>query len=85
MGDELEGSVRRALHEASLDVRLEFHRHADGAKAGSLELRGPGGKSLVRLPLASPEAMNVALARLVELGFRDAPAVPAPEIGRAHV
>jgi hypothetical protein len=77
MSDDLEGFVRRALHEFRLDVSLEFHRAADGSKAGAIVLRDAAGDDLARLPLDSPEAMNVALARLVQLGFgvATAPAV----------
>ncbi len=38
-------------------------------------LRDADGKTLAEVPLDSPEAMNVALARLVQLGFRNS--VPA--------
>lgn len=77
MNDELDGFVRRAIHDSQLDLSLEFHRAADGSKAGAIVLRGAAGDDLARLPLESAEAMNVALARLVQLGFgvATAPAV----------
>ncbi len=71
--DELEEPIRRALQDAQLDLSLEFRRSVDGSKAGSISIRGADGATLATLPLDSPEAMNVALARLVQLGFRDAP------------
>ena len=81
MGD-LEGPVRRALHDARLHVTLEFRRARDGAKSGVLLIEDESGATVSRVPLESPEAMNVALARLVQLGFGDvaaAPPLPAPE------
>jgi predicted RNase H-like nuclease len=84
MSDDLEGFVRRALHDARLELALEFHRGIDGPKAGALVLRDEHGDDVARLPLESPEAMNVALARVVQLGFElaGAPAVStaAPRI-----
>ena len=80
--DELDGPVRKALHDAQIDLSLEFGRSADGAKTGAILLRGAAGETIARVPLASPEAMNVALARLVLLGFSDesTPAArPSPE------
>lgn len=80
--DDLEGPVRRALHDAQIDLSLEFRRTGDGTKAGAILLRDAAGETVARVPLASPEAMNVALARLVLLGFSDAStprARPKPE------
>jgi len=73
--DELDGPVRKALHDAQIDLSLEFGRSADGTKAGAILLRDAAGDTVARVPLASPEAMNVALARLVLLGFSD-PSMP---------
>ena len=69
--------MRRALHEARLDLSLEFRQGADGTKAGSLVLRDPAGEPVATLTLESPEAMNVALARLVQIGFGNAAPAPA--------
>jgi predicted RNase H-like nuclease len=74
--ESLDSLVRRALHDAQLDLSLEFRRLADGTKAGAIVLRDAAGETLARVPLASPEEMNVALARLVLLGFSD---VSTPE------
>ena len=70
--DDLDGPVRRALHDAQIDLSLEFRRAPDGTKAGAIVLRDAAGETVASVPLASPEAMNVALARLVLLGFSDA-------------
>jgi predicted RNase H-like nuclease len=67
--DELDTSIQRALHDARLDLSLEFRQAADGTKSGSLLLKDAAGETIATVPLASPEAMNVALARLVLLGF----------------
>ena len=80
--DDLDGPVRRALHDARLDLSLEFRRSPDGSKSGVLLIADPSGTTIARVPLESPEAMNVALARLVQLGFGDAstpPPAPRPE------
>jgi predicted RNase H-like nuclease len=74
--DDLDGPVRRALHDARLDLSLEFRRGADGSKRGTLLIADESGETVARVPLESPEAMNVALARLVQLGFTDAPSPP---------
>lgn len=70
MRDELEEPIRRALHDARLDLSLEFHHAADGAKSGTILIKDADGQTVASVPLESPEAMNVALARLVLLGFR---------------
>lgn len=75
--DDLDGPVRRALHDARLDLSLEFRRGPDGTKRGTLLIADAGGETVARVSLESPEAMNVALARLVQLGFADA-APPRP-------
>jgi predicted RNase H-like nuclease len=80
--DDLDGPVRRALHDARLDLSLEFERGPDGRKSGALLIADESGATIARVPLESPEAMNVALARLVQLGFGDAaapPPLPQPE------
>ena len=74
--DDLDGPVRRALHDARLDLSLEFRRRPDGSKRGTLLIADESGETVARVPLESPEAMNVALARLVQLGFTDAPSPP---------
>src|SRR5688500_16846586 len=79
MRDELDESVRQALQDARLDLSLQFHRAADGTRSGTIQLRDAEGQIVATVPLESPEAMNVALARLVLLGFReDAPAAEPP-------
>ncbi|HWL32924.1 MAG TPA: DUF429 domain-containing protein [Gaiellaceae bacterium] len=82
MSDELDGPFRRALRDARLDLSLEFRRTPAGAKSGEIEIKDAHGATIARVPLESPEAMNVALARLVQLGFGDAsapPPLPKPE------
>ncbi|MDX6438453.1 MAG: hypothetical protein QOF45_1036 [Gaiellaceae bacterium] len=76
MPDDLEEPIRRALHDARLDLSLEFHHAADGTKSGAVLLRDADGKPVAEVPLDSPEAMNVALARLVLLGFRNSGLAP---------
>ena len=81
--DDLDRSVRRALTESRLELSLEFHRDADGRKSGSIRVKDAAGRTVAHVELDSPEAMNVALARLVQLGFagdvasRGAPAAPS--------
>lgn len=88
MSDPLEESIEQALHDARLDLSLEFRRAGDGTKSGTISIKNVDGKIVATVPLASPEAMNVALARLVLLGFREdiaAPAVPvAPGVPRSE-
>ena len=79
---ELEASVRRALHEARLDLTLEF---AAATRTGSLVLKDGSGAPVASIPLESPEAMNVALARLVQLGFEGSVATPSPPVRRRPV
>ena len=74
--DDLDGPVRRALHDARLDLSIEFRRAPDGSKSGVLLIADASGETIARVPLESPEAMNVALARLVQLGFGDVSAPP---------
>ena len=81
MRDDLEEPIRRALHDARLDLSLEFNHAADGTKSGTIVLRNADGKAVAEIPLESPEAMNVALARLVQLGFRNS--VPTPRLDPA--
>ncbi len=92
MCDELDASLQRALHDARLDLTLEFQLGPDGAKSGSIELRNEEGATVARVPLESPEAMNVALARLVLLGYERAgagtrlePAAPTKPPARRRV
>ena len=70
MSDQLEESIRQALEDARLDLSLQFHWAADGTKSGTIQIKDAGGEIVASVPLESPEAMNVALARLVLLGFR---------------
>lgn len=72
MSDDLDAFVRDALRDARLELTIEFHRGPDGEKSGAIELRGDDGTTVARVPLEGPEAMNVALARLVQLGFEAA-------------
>jgi predicted RNase H-like nuclease len=74
--NDLDESIRRALREARLDLSLEFRQVAGGPKSGALLLKDAAGQTIATLTLESPEAMNVALARLVQLGFRDAETIP---------
>jgi predicted RNase H-like nuclease len=74
--DDLDGPVRRAIHDARLDLSLEFRHGPDGTKRGTLLIADASGATVARVPLESPEAMNVALARLVQLGFTVAPSPP---------
>lgn len=74
--DDLDGPVRRAIHDARLDLSLEFRHGPDGTKRGTLLIADASGETVARVPLESPEAMNVALARLVQLGFTAAPSPP---------
>lgn len=92
MSDELDGFLRRALHDSRLDLSLEFQRTPDGAKSGAILLRDSTGAAVARVSVESPEAMNVALARLVLLGFGSAgealrlePAAPAARRMRPQV
>jgi predicted RNase H-like nuclease len=75
---ELDDSVKQALEEARLELTLEFRRSADGAKTGTVTIKSAAGETVATVPVESPEAMNVALARLVLLGFRDAGAALPP-------
>ena len=68
--DELAGRLR----EGQLEVTLEFRQRPDGTKAGRIVVRDASGRTLAELAPESPEAMTAALARLVVLGFREAPA-----------
>src|SRR5829696_486059 len=81
---DLDGPVRKALHDSRLELSLEFARSPAGAKSGAIVFKDETGVEIARVPLESPEAMNVALARLVELGFRDAPAVTTPPAVVSH-
>jgi predicted RNase H-like nuclease len=91
MSDDVDGLVRKAMRDSQLELSLEFSRTASGVKAGAIVFKGADGTAIARVPLESPEAMNVALARLVLLGFESVgeplrlePAAPAgrPEPGR---
>lgn len=73
---DLDDSVTQALEDARLELTLEFQRSADGTKKGTVTIKSAAGETVAAVPVESPEAMNVALARLVLLGFRDAGAAP---------
>ena len=75
---DLDESVTQALADARLELTLEFRRSADGTKTGAVTIRNAAGETVTSVPIESPEAMNVALARLVLLGFRDIEAAPPP-------
>lgn len=79
---ELDESIRQALEEARLELTLEFRRSADGAKTGTVTIKSAAGETVAAVPVESPEAMNVALARLVLLGFREAGEAPPPPPAR---
>jgi predicted RNase H-like nuclease len=81
---DLDGPVRKALHDSRLELSLEFARSPAGAKSGAIVFKDETGVEIARVPLESPEAMNVALARLVELGFRNLPAVTTPPAVISH-
>ena len=72
MSDELDAIVRQALEDSRLNVSLEFRVDRDGSRSGEVVIREPAGDTVARIPVESPEAMNVALARLVLAGFREA-------------
>jgi predicted RNase H-like nuclease len=76
MHDDLDEPVKRALHDARLDLSLEFHHAADGTKSGAIVVRDAAGKPVAEVPFDSPEEMNVILARLVVLGFRNSVSTP---------
>jgi predicted RNase H-like nuclease len=80
VSDPLEESIQQALHDARLDLSLEFRRAGDGTKSGTISIKDADGKIVASVPLASPEAMNVALARLVLLGFREDVATPGEPV-----
>src|SRR5512134_60399 len=84
MSDDVDGLVRKAMRDSELELSLEFSRTASGVKSGAIVFKDAAGAAIARVPLESPEAMNVALARLVLLGFESVgealrlePAAPA--------
>ena len=77
MSDELEESIRQALHGRAARADARVPAGADGTKSGTVTIKGADGETVAAVPVESPEAMNVALARLVMLGFRDATAAAA--------
>ena len=85
--DALDEHVRQALHDARLDLTLEFHPQPSGARSGRILLRDKDGLTVADLALESAEELNEALARLVVLGFRADQATPsrssAPASARA--
>jgi predicted RNase H-like nuclease len=78
--DALDEHVRRALHDARVELVLEFRPQPSGARSGRIVLRDKDGLTVADLALESAEEMNLALARLVLLGFR-ADTAAAPETG----
>ena len=62
---DLDEAVLEALTDSRVDVSIEFRRAADGTKSGTLRVGDHA------IHLESAEAMNLALARLVQLGFTD--------------
>ena len=70
MSDQLERVDQTGARGRRLDLSLQFHWAADGTKSGTIQIKDADGRSSRSVPLESPEAMNVALARLVLLGFR---------------
>ena len=69
MGEDVDGLIKRAMRDSRLELALEFTRSPSGAKSGAIVFKDASGAAVARIPLDSPEAMNVALARLVLLGF----------------
>ncbi len=82
--DMLDEHVRRALHDARLELVLEFHPRPSGARAGRIVLRDKDGLTVADLALESAEEMNVTLARLVLLGFRADATAPSDSGARAR-
>jgi predicted RNase H-like nuclease len=92
MGEDVDGLIRKAMRDSGLELSLEFRRSASGVKSGAIVFKDDSGTSIARIPLASPEAMNVALARLVLLGFESVeeslrlePAQPSERMRRRTV
>jgi predicted RNase H-like nuclease len=83
MSDDVDGLVRKAMRDSELELTLEFTRTPAGGKTGAIVFKDADGAPIARVAIESPEAMNVALARLVQLGFGDAAAVPP--LSRAEV
>jgi predicted RNase H-like nuclease len=81
MRDDLDDVVRRALHDSTLDLTLEFHLADDGSKGGAIQLLDASGTSMARVVLESAEELNVVLAQIVVHGFRAS--VTAPRLERA--
>jgi predicted RNase H-like nuclease len=84
VSSDLDDSVARALHDARLDLTVEFHVGPGGEKSGAIELTDESGTAVARVALESPEAMNVALARLVLLGFQNAGATTRLDPAMPH-
>jgi predicted RNase H-like nuclease len=78
--DDLDGVVTRALHDATLDLSIEFHA-GPGGKSGAVSLRDGAGTSIARVVVDSPEELNLVLARLVLRGFLAAD--PGPRLEAA--
>jgi predicted RNase H-like nuclease len=68
--EALDEHVRRALHDARLELTLEFHPQPSGARSGRIVLRDAAGLTVADLALESAEEMSMVLSRLVVLGFR---------------
>jgi predicted RNase H-like nuclease len=80
MSDDLDGVVDRALHDATLDLSLEFHA-GPGGKSGAVSLRDASGATIGRVVVDSPEELHLVLARLVLRGFTAAD--PGPRLEAA--
>ena len=80
MSDDLDGVVTRALHDATLDLSLEFHA-GPGGKTGAVGIRDGSGETIARVVVDSPEELHLVLARLVVRGF--AAADPGPRLEAA--
>lgn len=68
--EPLDEHVRRAMHDARLELTLEFHPQPSGARSGRIVLRDAAGVTVADLALESAEEMSMVLSRLVVLGFR---------------
>jgi predicted RNase H-like nuclease len=80
MSDDLDGVVTRALHDATLELSLEFHA-GPGGKTGAVGIRDASGETIARVAVGSAEELNLVLARLVVRGF--SAANPGPRLEAA--
>lgn len=82
--DALDEHVRRALHDARLELTLEFDPQPRGARSGRIVLKDAAGVTVADLALENAEEMSMVLARLVVLGFRSASTLPTNSGAAAH-